>query len=72
MGQFIINPPLTGISENSEEIFNQLYPNPVNGILNVELKNENNKPMTVSIFNDLGQTISVTKTTERQISIPVN
>ncbi len=72
MGQFIINPPLTGISENSEEIFNQLYPNPVNGILNVALKNENNKPMTVSIFNDLGQTISVTKTTERQISIPVN
>lgn len=72
MGQFIVNPPLTNISENSNDLNNQLYPNPVNGTLNVMLQNEKHQPMTLSIFNDMGQNVSMTKTREGNISIPVS
>ena len=72
MGQFIVNPPLTNISENSNDLNNKLYPNPVNGTLNVMLQNEKHQPMTLSIFNDMGQNVSMTKTREGNISIPVS
>lgn len=72
MGQFIVNPPLTNISENSNDLNNQLYPNPVNGTLNVMLQNEKHQLMTLSVFNDMGQNVSMTKTREENISIPVS
>jgi hypothetical protein len=34
-----------------------LYPNPVSGILNLELKNENFEVQEISIVNMLGQTV---------------
>ncbi len=72
MGQFIINPPSTGISENENNGINLLYPNPTNGTLNIDLNNEKNRSMTLSIFNDIGQTVSTMNTFESLISISVS
>ena len=46
--------------------------NKINGTLNVMLQNEKHQPMTLSIFNDMGQNVSMTKTREGNISIPVS
>lgn len=70
MGQFIINPPSTGIFENDPEISNQLFPNPVTENINLEIDNEKHQSVIISIFNDLGQKISTTQTTESFVSIP--
>lgn len=72
MGQFIINPSSSGVLENSATDIHQMYPNPVTGILNVIVGNENQSLKTISIFNNLGQTISTFKTIENKIMIPTN
>lgn len=49
-----------------------LYPNPVNSLLTIEMINEQIVPVTVNIYNSIGQLVEQQTTTNRQLSINTN
>ncbi|MDQ3141442.1 MAG: multicopper oxidase domain-containing protein [Bacteroidota bacterium] len=73
MGQFIINPSTTGVSETAfDENGIAVFPNPVSENLNIVLNNGNNQKKTLFIYNTLGQNVFTTTSSQNNISIPVS
>ncbi len=46
-----------GITNNENEVFVSLFPNPTNGIIHIDIVNELNNNMDVRIYNAMGQII---------------
>ena len=55
--QFIIS-TCTGVNENKNDRNNTLFPNPTNGILNIDLEILNDGKATIQILNSLGEVLN--------------
>lgn len=63
--------PVAGVSDNEAEDMLQIYPNPTNGLLHVQVKNEITEPIEATFFDVLGKEVYRTSITNSTKSIDI-